>query len=558
MNIDVRLIRDILTPHFGDQVSATAAQLATRGRQSIPQLARGTGLPQPIIRAALVILLQHGLAHYFSPPDSPSCFYTLDSARVLARLRFPRYIKAAKDRYQDEGKAIMSLLLLHGRLSLRQVLALIDPKDFSHTAIRETFIQMAHDRLLIGSTPSSSVNPLDTRLKKELDDLTKLGPMPTAKDLKALAATRERIAQEELDNAIKVGMKRRPGVAASAEYATKAYKAYDVDPEQHFSVNHDTMHMHFRHQMLVHVAVAKINEVAGTILRGVMDLIAQTSSSSSSESSAASATPTTVTAAQVHHKVVVRDLCMDYAGVPGDAQQKVADYLDLLDFHGLLVKDSHRNAYALPSRAAMDMLLGLRLTERYVSKRHGSAGARVFRALHMRGKLEEKQIAKVTMLPAAVARRVCYEMHHGGLIELVPVHKSMDRAPARTVYVYCVEEGAMARGMRTGIKQAICNTLERLGQVEKETESVEAAASAAAKKRRMKQAASASAGGMEVDGEGAGEGAVVDEDLDEAEQLMHRNEAAKVTLKVALLRLERDLVVFESAPAPANSSAPAL
>ncbi|ORZ32416.1 hypothetical protein BCR44DRAFT_1440148 [Catenaria anguillulae PL171] len=105
----------------------------------------------------------------------------------------------------------------------------------------------------------------------------------------------------------------------------------------------------------------------------------------------------------------------------------------------------------------------------------------------------------------------------------------MDRAPARTVYVYCG----------------------------KETESVEAAASAAAKKRRMKQAASASAGGMEVDGEGRakvplwmriGRGRAVD-----APQ-----RGSKGYAQVALLRLERDLVVFESAPAPANSSAPAL
>ncbi|KAI9159587.1 RNA polymerase III subunit C82 [Blastocladiella emersonii ATCC 22665] len=558
MSSDVRVIRNVLLPHFGEHVTSVACALAKKGRQTLAQVARVSGHTVPIARLALLVLIQHGLAVYFAQVEGSRevLYYTLDVQRVLWRQRFPRYIKAARDLYQDEGKLIVSLLLLHGRLSLAKLLALTDRRQYQTESVRETFIQMVHDRYLKGSAATDSVSDLDVRLKRHKEDLDKLGVMPTPKELRSLALKREREAQEELDNAVVIGMKRKPGLANStsaADYSNKAYKAFDLDPDVYFVVHYEKFHRTFQLDMLVQVAQERINLVAGKVLRCAIQLLttaAPTAGSAASDSNegagllaARPTTATTVTPSQIHHNLQISEanLAMEYPRdfTPG-AVQKVNDYLDLLEASELLVKDSNRNAFALPSQSQIATVLQVRHAQHYAYKRHGKWGMRIFRALLLRGKLEEKQLATLTMLPVSSARRAMYEMHHQGLIELQLVHKTADRAPMRTFYIFYIDMPNMVRSFRLGLRQALCNAAERLVATEAVARGGAGAAAAAAAARRQRLLAKRAA-----EADGGEEGDDVDKDMVDAETLMQKNEKAQRMLKVALLRLDKDMLIYE-------------
>eukprot|EP00271_Cylindrocystis_brebissonii_P015050 TRINITY_DN3697_c0_g1_i2.p1 TRINITY_DN3697_c0_g1~~TRINITY_DN3697_c0_g1_i2.p1 ORF type:complete len:488 (+),score=133.77 TRINITY_DN3697_c0_g1_i2:156-1619(+) len=81
-------------------------------------------------------------------------------------------------------------------------------------------------------------------------------------------------------------------------------------------------------------------------------------------------------------------------------------------------------------------LAKLREVEAMIALRYGAAGCRIFRLLHLKGQLEQKQIGEMAMVPLKEARELLYRLLQDEYLLLQEIAKSADRAPSRTFYLF--------------------------------------------------------------------------------------------------------------------------
>ncbi|KAK4999428.1 RNA polymerase III subunit C82 [Elasticomyces elasticus] len=78
--------------------------------------------------------------------------------------------------------------------------------------------------------------------------------------------------------------------------------------------------------------------------------------------------------------------------------------------------------------------------ETLVSARFGNVHRRLVRVLHARGKLEEKQVAKVAMLTQREIRSLLTSLHNAGIIELQEVPRDTVRQPNKCIYLWYFDQ----------------------------------------------------------------------------------------------------------------------
>ena len=74
----------------------------------------------PQVKKSLCVLIQHQLVSS-SQHEGGRTLYTIDVSCVHARLRFPRYIHAAKELFGDVGELVVEDLLQHGQSLMSEV-----------------------------------------------------------------------------------------------------------------------------------------------------------------------------------------------------------------------------------------------------------------------------------------------------------------------------------------------------------------------------------------------------------------------------------------------------
>lgn len=87
-------------------------------------------------------------------------------------------------------------------------------------------------------------------------------------------------------------------------------------------------------------------------------------------------------------------------------------------------------------------LARLLLLEAFIRSRYSPASLRLFRILLSQRLVEERQLAKLAMLPGKEVRERLYELLRAGLVALQEVPKSSDHAPSRTIFLWGVPEAA--------------------------------------------------------------------------------------------------------------------
>lgn len=74
--------------------------------------------------------------------------------------------------------------------------------------------------------------------------------------------------------------------------------------------------------------------------------------------------------------------------------------------------------------------------ESTISARFGSVATRIARMLHANGKLDEKQVANLTLMRQKDIRSIMAEMHESGFLEAQEVPKDNSRQPAKTLFLW--------------------------------------------------------------------------------------------------------------------------
>ncbi|SJX63271.1 related to RPC82-RNA polymerase III subunit C82 [Sporisorium reilianum f. sp. reilianum] len=100
------------------------------------------------------------------------------------------------------------------------------------------------------------------------------------------------------------------------------------------------------------------------------------------------------------------------------------------------------------------------LLRNVVEEKFGTAAIRIMNILREKGKLEEKHISKLALVSISETRDLCSRLFHASLLGLQEVPKTKDRDPAKTFFLWFVDEAKC----RAWLLDHLYQSLARLGQ----------------------------------------------------------------------------------------------
>ncbi|KAJ5833188.1 RNA polymerase III Rpc82 C -terminal [Penicillium riverlandense] len=100
--------------------------------------------------------------------------------------------------------------------------------------------------------------------------------------------------------------------------------------------------------------------------------------------------------------------------------------------------------------------------ETLIESRFGDVALRVVRVLHAKGKLDEKRLQEITMLPFKDLRQTLAGMQSGGFVDLQEVPRDAQRQPSKTIYLWYYDPDRICGSVLEDTYKAMSRTLQRL------------------------------------------------------------------------------------------------
>ncbi|PLB43115.1 DNA-directed RNA polymerase III subunit rpc3 [Aspergillus steynii IBT 23096] len=100
--------------------------------------------------------------------------------------------------------------------------------------------------------------------------------------------------------------------------------------------------------------------------------------------------------------------------------------------------------------------------ERMIEARYGDVALRVIRVLHAKGKLDEKRLQEISLLPFKDLRQVLASMQAGGFVDLQEVPRDAQRQPSRTIYLWYYDPDRIRNSVLEDTYKAMSRCLQRL------------------------------------------------------------------------------------------------
>lgn len=100
--------------------------------------------------------------------------------------------------------------------------------------------------------------------------------------------------------------------------------------------------------------------------------------------------------------------------------------------------------------------------ERMIEARYGDVALRVVRVLHSKGKLDEKRLQEISLLPFKDLRQVLASMQAGGFVDLQEVPRDAQRQPSRTIYLWYYDPDRIRNSVLEDTYKAMSRCLQRL------------------------------------------------------------------------------------------------
>ncbi|KAG2348555.1 hypothetical protein BDR05DRAFT_957192 [Suillus weaverae] len=439
-----RLCVQIVRSHFGPLTANVASALLTRGRLSLSQLIRYTMMKPRTVRAAIVVLVQQNIL-WHSNTEEEGEMLEFNTLECLMRLRFGRFVWQAEQLFGPSGAEIVQLILDHGKLQPPDIisrLSIHNPK--SSGLYSQTLYKLISGAHLKPSTLLSHHSPRDKRIKYEAEEKAKISGFPTAKELREAQETAEARLKREEEEAESVGLKRKPKDLISHRSSKKKTTEEDmVDDGVYFRVNFDKFNTYIRNKLIEMAAGERFNRSATLVMRATLKA---TEARQKSVFDARSDPTSTAAIAMLisddddlstglvtsTKKASSASLVKDYLGLMSAVDNptpagKAASFISLTD-NKVYVE------FEIVSKR-----LRRRVLEAVARERHGDDGVRIVRLLLDIGKMDEKQIAKVAMMPNNVVRPLLAALSSDFLISTQEVPRSADRNPTRTFYLWHVD-----------------------------------------------------------------------------------------------------------------------
>ncbi|KAL4938574.1 DNA-directed RNA polymerase III subunit rpc3 [Aspergillus oleicola] len=100
--------------------------------------------------------------------------------------------------------------------------------------------------------------------------------------------------------------------------------------------------------------------------------------------------------------------------------------------------------------------------ERIVEARYGDVALRVLRVLQAKGKLDEKRLQEISLLPFKDLRQVLASMQTGGFVDLQEVPRDAQRQPSRTIYLWFYDPDRIRDSILQDTYKSMSRCLQRL------------------------------------------------------------------------------------------------
>ncbi|ODM19917.1 DNA-directed RNA polymerase III subunit rpc3 [Aspergillus cristatus] len=100
--------------------------------------------------------------------------------------------------------------------------------------------------------------------------------------------------------------------------------------------------------------------------------------------------------------------------------------------------------------------------EKMIEARYGDVALRVVRVLHAKGKLDEKRLQEISLLPFKDLRQVLATMQTGGFVDLQEVPRDAQRQPSRTIFLWFYDPDRVASSVLEDVYKAMSRCLQRL------------------------------------------------------------------------------------------------
>ncbi|KAG1883007.1 RNA polymerase III subunit RPC82-domain-containing protein [Suillus subluteus] len=404
-----RLCVQIVRSHFGPLTANVASALLTRGRLSLAQLIRYTMIKPRTVRAAILVMVQHNILWHSNTEEEGEMleFHTLE---CLMRLRFGRFVWQAEQLF---GPSVRSSLY------------------------SQTLYKLISGAYLKPSTLLSHHSPRDKRIKYEAEEKAKITGFPTAKELREAQETAEARLKREEEEAESVGLKRKPkDLIGHRSSKKKAIEEDMVDDGVYFRVNFDKFNTYIRNKLIEMAAGERFNRSAALVMRVTLKATEVRQKSVSD----ARSDPTSTAAIAI---LISDDDDLSTGLVTSTKKASSASLVK--DYLGLM--SAVDNPTPAGKAASFISLIDNKVYVEFgiVSKRlrrrndTGTTGVRIVRLLLDIGKMDEKQIAKVAMMPNNVVRPLLAALSSDFLISTQEVPRSADRNPTRTFYLWHVD-----------------------------------------------------------------------------------------------------------------------
>ncbi|KAJ3741898.1 RNA polymerase III subunit RPC82 helix-turn-helix domain-containing protein [Lentinula detonsa] len=463
------LCAEIISTHFGPLASKVASILLSRGRLTLPQLARFTSLKPRLVRNILLVLIQQNIVWHANSETDGSGEEVLEFnvEECLMRLHFGAFVYQAEELFGVAGGEIIQLVLDHGKLTSPRILqslnaaatSFLPSEDKTPVVYSQALYKLVSLRYLKPSTVSSHISPRDKRIQYEAEEKAKISGFPTSKQLREAKETVDaRFKMEEAETE-KIGLKRK---AKSQLPSTKKRKATSTKEDDgtvvdtvYFRVNFDKFNIHTRNALIEKAVQERYNPGAALVVRAILKITEETQHSVADIRS----DPLSVSNIILHlnseedEETLTSGLIQSSSSKSKSAGSCVKEYLGILSSADNPTPTGRAGAFLEFSskgkgggsgkvQVLFDIVarrLKRQVLEGVARERHGLEGVRVIRLLMDTGKLDEKQISKNVMMPLKDVRPLLSALSASSLVSIIEVPKSADRNPTRMFYLWQVD-----------------------------------------------------------------------------------------------------------------------
>ncbi|KXN90490.1 DNA-directed RNA polymerase III subunit RPC3 [Leucoagaricus sp. SymC.cos] len=460
-----RLCAEIIHTHFGPLTGQVVSTLLTRGRLPLPQIVHYSQLKPRIVRASILVLVQHNLLWHARNNGGAEVF-EVNVDECFMRLRLGKIVFLARQLFGNVGEEIVQIVLDHGKLRLPDILSLLGVYEQKAIAVyRGAAHKLVTGTYLKPSTILSHVSPKDKQIKYEAEEKARISGFPTAKELKEVKQVAEARLKREEEEAEKAGLKHKAVVEQQVHRSRKRkieeVDDISIDETVYFRVNFDKFNVHIRNELIVDAAKKRYNNEAATVLRALLKITENSQRNVSEVRSGKSIL-------DVGHDLALRDspdpmsvanIVMQLSEEDGLArglildEKKPSNATCIKEYLGMLsCGDNPTPAGKAASFVSFNSskvqvefdIVGRRLRrhvlESVTKEKHGNEGVRILRLLMGTGKMDDKQISKIVMMAGKDVRSLLTALATDSLISTQEVPKSADRNPTRTFYLWYVDQ----------------------------------------------------------------------------------------------------------------------